>query len=518
MKRILSLLLVATMLLTLFTACSKKDIPVETEPPVIPTETIPEITEPENTDITIKGLLYRTESGQVVLLSENAGAIVLTNEMEFFAHVSDFAVVQITTEVITTESNTTAEPSRATAKTCEVVSQQVDQELMTSVGEIFDKMVGAGYEPSSIGTIVDREDVYVYTTPFDLVATAMDKLSENKDNTMFSPLSLNIALGMLANGATDEVRTNFDNYFGMPLDNFNKYIKYYTENSTPKFGDTVVDIANSIWVQDYLNLKDAYVNTLMDAYKAEVNKRPFDASIVKEVDDWVSEKTHSMIPKILEETPANDVLLINALYFQGDWEVEYFDFQVYEEEFTTASGDVVSVEGLHASDYAFYMENDKATAFAKYYKDMRYAFVGILPKEEGDFNLSDLALDSLMDVDTMEMLPVTSMIPKFKFNNSHKLTEVMETLGLGVSTMTFSEITDNEALNVTNILQKTAIEVTEKGTRAAAVTSITTNGMIVAPDQTGGKEIILNRPFAFMIYDMENQTILFIGKVTNPTL
>ena len=62
------------------------------------------------------------------------------------------------------------------------------------------------------------------------------------------------------------------------------------------------------------------------------------------------------------------------------------------------------------------------------------------------------------------------------------------------------------------------LEITYYNHDKVEVTSITTNGMIVAPDQTGGKEIILNRPFAFMIYDMENQTILFIGKVTNPTL
>lgn len=507
MKRIISLLLVMAMSVLLFVGCGKTNAPipdptVETEEPFV---------HETNDRILATGVFYRTENKGFVLIDKDKGAFILKNDAETFATFSDFSVVQIELDAMP-ESY----PAEVSIKHGELIAQGAKEEELAATTTFMDQLKELGYAPAEMGTFISTEtDLYV--TPYETITTIVDELAVTGENTMFSPLSLNFALGMAANGVDEEFKKEFENYFGMTIEQYNAYVQHYINTAAPWYNETVVDIANSIWLRNPATLQDEYAQLMDIYYKAEANTRDFDMTLVDEVNKWCAEKTHDMIPVVLGEPPMSSVLLINALYFEGKWENGYDEDQVSDVEFTTSNGETISVEGMYDTEETFYMENDNATAFAKYYNDGRYAFVGVLPKEEGEFTLTDLDLESLMDAGAMEYVEVHSMIPKFKFNNAHSLLDLLNKVGLPVDTMSFSNITE-APLTITDVRQHTAVELDEEGTRAAAVTIVEMDGMAAPIEPQEIKEVILDRPFAFMIYDMENQTPLFVGKVGNPTL
>ena len=163
-----------------------------------------------------------------------------------------------------------------------------------------------------------------------------------------------------------------------------------------------------------------------------------------------------------------------------------------------------------------YYENDKATAFGRDYAN-GVSFIGILPNDEGDFNLEDLDIGGLLKSNP-EYDEVDCKMPKLNFETSTVLNDMLSSLGLDnlfSSNADFSGIA-GQNVNVDTILQKTKLELDENGAKAAAVTAVTMECMSAAVENEPIIKIVeLTRPFAFLIYDRSNDEILFIGKVTS---
>jgi len=161
-----------------------------------------------------------------------------------------------------------------------------------------------------------------------------------------------------------------------------------------------------------------------------------------------------------------------------------------------------------------YYENDKATAFGRDYAN-GLSFIGILPNDEGNFTLEDLDISGLLKSNP-EYDAVDCKMPKLNFETSAVLNDMLSNLGLGnifSSNADFSGIADQN-VNVDTILQKTKLELDENGTKAAAVTAVIMECMSAAEeDEPIIKTVELTRPFAFLIYDSNNDEILFMGKV-----
>ncbi len=214
-------------------------------------------------------------------------------------------------------------------------------------------------------------------------------------------------------------------------------------------------------------------------------------------------------------------MLINTLYFESAWEDEWYvrrDVNDKDtlETFTLPDGTTKEIPLMYNGGDS-YFENDKATAFSCGYKN-GLEFIGILPKDEGGFTLEDLDIQSLLKSRT-DKYDVSAVMPRLNFETDFKLKDALSAAGLqeifDVSKADFSGISEME-LFVSEIIQKTKLELDENGTRAAAVTAIlmdTGGGM---PDPKEQKTVRLDRPFAFMIYDSNEDQILFVGKVTNP--
>ena len=338
-------------------------------------------------------------------------------------------------------------------------------------------------------------------------------------NIMFSPTSLNFALGMIAEGAKGETKEILDDYLG--TNDFAAYAKEYldkikaynTEDESYGY-QSKVKIADAIWLDNGLTLQEKFKNTVSDSFGAEVEAVDFSAAekTCDVINSWCDKNTEGLIPKIITPDLINDntgLCLTNSLYFESGWNGEPWNVSDTEESF----GKKEKTKYMTCTGDRYY-ENDKATAFGRDYAN-GLSFIGILPNDEGDFNLEDLNIGGLLKSNP-EYDEVDCKMPKLNFETSTVLNDMLSSLGLDnlfSSNADFSGIADQN-VNVDTILQKTKLELDENGTKAAAVTAVIMECMSAAVENEPIiKTVELTRPFAFLIYDRSNDEILFIGKV-----
>ena len=338
-------------------------------------------------------------------------------------------------------------------------------------------------------------------------------------NIMFSPTSLNFALGMIAEGAKGETKEILDDYLG--TNDFAAYAKEYldkikaynTEDESYGY-QSKVKIADAIWLDNGLTLQEKFKNTVSDSFGAEVESVDFSAAekTCDVINSWCDKNTEGLIPKIITPDLINDntgLCLTNSLYFESGWSGEPWNVSDTEESF----GKKEKTKYMTCTGDRYY-ENDKATAFGRDYAN-GLSFIGILPNDEGDFNLEDLDIGGLLKSNP-EYDEVDCKMPKLNFETSTVLNDMLSSMGLDnlfSSNSDFSGIADQN-VNVDTILQKTKLELDENGTKAAAVTAVTMECMSAAVENEPIiKTVELTRPFAFLIYDRNNDEILFIGKV-----
>ena len=338
-------------------------------------------------------------------------------------------------------------------------------------------------------------------------------------NIMFSPTSLNFALGMIAEGAKGETKEVLSAYLG--TSDFASYAKEYldkiqaynTEDESYGY-QSKVKIADAVWMDDGLTLQEKFKNTVSNSFGAEVKAVDFSATeeTCDIINSWCDKNTEGLIPKIITPDLINDntgLCLTNSLYFESGWSGEPWNVSDTEENF----GKIEKTKYMTCTGDQYY-ENDKSTAFGRDYAN-GLSFIGILPNDEGDFTLEDLDISGLLKSNP-EYDAVDCKMPKLNFETSTVLNDMLSNLGLDnifSSNADFSGIADQN-VNVDTILQKTKLELDENGTKAAAVTAVTMECMSATVEKEPIiKTVELTRPFAFLIYDRSNDEILFIGKV-----
>ncbi len=340
------------------------------------------------------------------------------------------------------------------------------------------------------------------------------------ESTLISPLSVISALAMTVNGAEGETRTQMEQVLGLTTEELNEYMYTYMSR-LPKEEAGQLQLANSMWFRDTEDFRaeQDFLQTNADYYGADIYKRKFDKYAVEEINQWVSQNTNNMIPQIIDEIPTEAVMyLINALAFEAEWIIPYEEHAVQDGVFTLENGTGRQVELMHGKEY-IYLEDELATGFVKNYKRAGYAFVALLPKEgvsvaEYVNALSGESLQRLLSNVSDE--PVNTALPKFKTEYKDHLGWILADMGMpdafDVYKADFSGIGKYLEGNVYigDVLHKTYIEVGEQGTRAGAVTAVAMAGGTSGPLDKP-KEVILDRPFVYMIIDTENKLPIFIG-------
>ena len=360
-----------------------------------------------------------------------------------------------------------------------------------------------------------------------------DLMTADKDNAMFSPVSLNMALGLIEAGAEGETKAVLDSYLQTPNfpDLAENYLKFVKENRNleeriyseyEKIPGSYLEIANSIWADNTLPLKDEYKQTTAKKFGAEIENLDFaqKESVLKKINGWVNDKTHKMIPSVLSDYDDNTAaVLVNTVYFESAWPSHWRVREDMPESFTLPDGTTKELPLMYKSGDS-YFENDKAAAFSCRYMN-GLDFIGILPKETGEFTLESLDIPSLLKSETWEY-DVDAVMPRLNFETELPLSEALAAAGLenifDENKADFSGISDVN-LWISEVIQKTKLELDKNGTKAAAVTVIEVPAGMMPTSETEPNErktVRLDRPFAFLIYDSAEDQILFLGKVTDP--
>lgn len=349
------------------------------------------------------------------------------------------------------------------------------------------------------------------------------KMENNKQNMIYSPLSIKYALKMLNEGANGNTKTQIENVIGEL--NLTKY------NNVNK----VLSLANSVYIRDtYAKyVKQDYKKILTEKYNAEINYDSF--SNANNINNWIENKTlgiiKNMINDELVQDPNTEMLLINALAIDMEWKESFDGSKTYGEEFNLENGDKMTATMMHketTSDSVSYYKDKDITALTmdlKKYEDTQLEFIAIMPEKDLSNYTETFTMDDLNNIIKKSTLAsktkygVDISIPKFSFDYDLKLKD--DLIKLGITEAFDGKLADfsnmsNRELYVSDALHKANIDFTEKGVKAAAVTVIVMQdkAMIAAP--TKPEEIKIDKPFLYVIRDKNTGEIWFVGTVYEP--
>ncbi len=358
----------------------------------------------------------------------------------------------------------------------------------------------------------------------------LEKLSiaEPDKNIVISPISLSIALAMAANGASDENLSEMLDvmeFSNMEMTIVNSQINELTQSLVSADRDVTLDIANSIWIRDTFSPKEPFRNNLADYYNTEPFSENFDApETINKINAWISEKTNGKINDIVETIGVNiSMFLINAAYFNAKWTTAFDKGETYKSTFYTDSGEksvdfITFKEGQDLEINTVLSNTEESYTILKLpYGRAAFSFYAITPIETetnlDDFivNMKEKGLNSYFKGLYEEEIKVS--LPKFKFKYKKDFPEILKELGMtkAFEPGGFLNLSDDKAIFLSEIVNSTFIEVNESGTEAATSTSSSTNA------KGGALEVKFDHPFVFIIHDDRNGSILFIGKVEDPT-
>lgn len=346
-------------------------------------------------------------------------------------------------------------------------------------------------------------------------------------NFMVSPLSVSMAFGMARNGASNQTLEQMTEALGMSgmtdqeVNSSYKYILETFSNLDPKVR---LSIANSIWYRNTFSVEQDFLSTNHDYFQAELEALDFnDPGSVDVINNWVSNKTNALIPKIISSISADMVMyLINAVYFKGQWKYNFEKSNTRDDVFMMEDGSTVSTPFMSQKASFKYYSNELFKGIELPYNQGNYNMVVLLPESGKGVNdvITGLSQENWKTwYRKFGNAEVSLKLPKFKFAyEEKKMVPVMAEMGMpdafNPDLADFSRIHAGGGIYISEVKHKTFIETNEEGTEAAAVTSIGFETTSVGPKEL---EFIADKPFVFFIHEKQSGCILFIGTVMNPT-
>ncbi|GAB3796263.1 serpin family protein [Virgibacillus kimchii] len=358
----------------------------------------------------------------------------------------------------------------------------------------------------------------------------IDKIeADTNGNTFISPMSLSLALSMIyngANGATKEEIAHVLQAENNDLDTWNKDHASLFSVLQRAEDQLQVHIANSIWLQEPYHFQEAFSRDTSNYYAAQQEEIDFHSeNAAQRINDWVESATNGKITDVVENPLNPDLvaILINAIYFKGEWKHAFDENNTEDKPFYLSDGSTENVSLMLLQEELPYFENDDFQAAAlPYGEDGTMSMYVFLPKEHSDLNhfRQKLTHEKWKDWQPQfQEAKGTVLLPKFELEYEINLNNALEQLGMesafNPSTADFSKLVEeDDTIWIDQVKQKTFIEVNEEGTEAAGATSIEMETTSAPAAQPFYMEI--NRPFFFTIKDEKTGTILFMGEMENP--
>jgi serpin B len=371
--------------------------------------------------------------------------------------------------------------------------------------------------------LIDSENRFAFNLFKPILADA-----KGSENIMISPFSISSALSMTLNGAANETFEAMRKALrleGKTIDQINStYLKLMTD-MVPIDKRVVVGIANSVWVEKKLIVKQPFITDLKKWYIAEA--RDIDVTDPKAVDivnGWIAEKTHDKITNMLDKLdPGLAMLLINAVYFNGKWRYQFDKADTKEESFYITPSVSKTVPMMHQVENLKVIKKNNLTIAEIPYGQGNYTMVVLLPDENVTTSEAVKALTPSNWQECMNLLSenthnVELSMPRFKYMYKRNLNDDLINLGMEIAftgNADFSKISD-QGLKISRVLHQTFIETNEEGTEAAAATVV--EMVYGSANPSSVEKVTLDHPFIYFIRESTTGTIIFMGRVGDPTI
>ena len=344
------------------------------------------------------------------------------------------------------------------------------------------------------------------------------------DSKVVSPLSVSFLMAMLANGADsttkDEILSTVASDKSLSVAELNDTYAAFLRMAANGDKLTTINIANYIALNKGFKLKSTYAGTVGSKYAANVENLDFASpKALKHINQWCSDKTCRMIPSIIDRLNPSDVaVLLNAIYFNGSWTHQFPKKNTRLENFQGYTRDIKKVDMMHQERKFFYADNSRFAAVELPYGNGQYSMTVLLPNEGVSINDMMKQLTACEFAKLQQQMSeciVDLKLPRFSTTTNVSLNAPLSALGaktMFTSSADFSGMAD-AGVFVSAMLQKAKIEVSEEGTKAAAVTA----GVIALTalhEQPRHVKFHAKRPFVYTINEKNSNAILFIGQFT----
>jgi len=354
-------------------------------------------------------------------------------------------------------------------------------------------------------------------------------IEDEEGNVFFSPYSIFVALSMAYEGTSGNTAIEMQNILNVlqndsvTQSSFGRIYNLLNQNQE----GYIISTANAFWANQDYQFLESYLDLLQNYYMAEANEINFSQNeeSAQIINTWIEEQTNNKIKDMIKPDMLSDLtklVLTNAIYFKGSWAKQFdpdatheTDFKINSEE--TVKADMMSYTGENST--FGYTETDDLKILELNYQGNDLSMIILLPKEN-NISIAESALnaDNLTNWhNTLEDVEIDVSIPKFKFETEYTLNGLLTNMGMvdafipGIAD--FSKMDGSKNLFISKVLHKAFVEVNEEGTEAAAATVVIMELTAIMDPNV----FIADHPFIFLIQHKETGSIIFIGKVMDPS-
>ncbi|MFN2129864.1 MAG: serpin family protein [Anaerolineae bacterium] len=360
-------------------------------------------------------------------------------------------------------------------------------------------------------------------------------LRKDHENLFYSPYSISVALALAYAGARGETEQQMADAMHYTLSQERLHAAFNAldqalasrgEGAMGKDGQAFqLHVANAIWGQQDYSFLDAYLDVLALNYGAGLRlvdfvKAPEEARVT--INDWVSEQTEGRIEDLI---PAGAIdaltrlVLTNAIYFNAAWAKPFDEKQTEDGSFRLLDGSQVTVPMMKQVESLGYAMGKGYQAVELPYDGNELSMVILVP-DEGQFDAFEDALDAghlEAIVQDLRYVQVALSMPQFKIESSLSLADALAAMGMPAAfsdDADFSGMTGNHDLAISDVVHKAFVSVDESGTEAAAATAVI---MKLTAMPAEPLTVTIDRPFIFAIRDIQTGSLLFVGRVVDPS-
>lgn len=361
------------------------------------------------------------------------------------------------------------------------------------------------------------------------------KLNKEDKNLFFSPYSISTALGMTYSGARNSTAKEMASvmHFNTNIEQSNKAFKgLITAINSRNNEDIKMSVANRLFGDKRFDFNLDFLNTVNENFGAPLEKMDYKNDLEgsrKKINKWVEDQTNNKIKELIKKDVLPDstkLVLVNAIYFYGDWLNQFDSSLTYVKPFYLDEKNTIDHKLMFQKTSVEYFAESDFQAIRMPYKGNKIYMEIYLPNQkDGLKNLENKLITEnyLKWSSKFTYTKVYLTIPKFKMTADFSLGNILQEMGMKTA---FSDAADflnmvnkpKDALKISKVIHKAFIDVSEKGTEAAAATAV----IMVAVATSAGpnfeevKTFYADHPFFFMIKDRETGSILFMGKIVNP--